>query len=159
MQNLQEEQAKRQSSSCPAPGLPEELHRVTVRGAESYGSHPRLEGAAAPPPHALTFSGRAWGRRVGSEQNVTLLSSHGKKRFSSQGREVALKTSSWDEKQQHTQPSLRGCSFIRLPQKGLGLPSADSRQGFPGCCSLWLTLLCFVSLLLLSNFRPFTFFG
>lgn len=35
LQNLQKEPAKRQRSSCVAPGLPEELHTFAMRGAGS----------------------------------------------------------------------------------------------------------------------------
>lgn len=60
LQNLQREQAKRQKSCCGASGLPEELHGVRVRGADSpsrSGSH------QAPPPHVAP--GRGWGSGVG----------------------------------------------------------------------------------------------
>ena len=77
LQNLQNEQAKRQRSSCLAPGLPEELHSVTVKGAESSSSpSPEAGGGSQHPLHMLRVSGRGWERSVGSEQNVTLLSSH-----------------------------------------------------------------------------------
>lgn len=50
LQDLQKDQAKRQRGSCLAPGLPEELHSVSVRGAEvRSSSHPRLEVAHSTP--------------------------------------------------------------------------------------------------------------
>lgn len=108
MQDLQKEQAERQRSRGLAPGLPEELHSVPARSWKLVtAARAGWRWLTAPPPRTRAQGlWEGWGRRVGSEQNVTLLSRHRiKKKFKQQRKESCFKTWSLDEKQQLTQPS------------------------------------------------------
>lgn len=101
---------------------------------------------SAPPLHKhVPWEGV--GERVGSEQNVTLLSSYrGKKSLSSRGREVAIKTWSWAESSSRSPTSPASAPEPESgSREGAGPPQADSRQGSLGAASFvcLLSVFCF----------------